>query len=203
MVVACIALAVALAGTSYAAVTLPKNSVGTKQLKRNAVTSIKVKNNALTGADVLEARLAKVPSAARADTATTAGCAAPSGGAGGGLSGTYPAPSIAGNAVGSANVVDASQATGLRKSDIAAVATTVMFDPPNIAANSCSVAGTPVPGAQVGDMIITHPVSSYWGTLTWAPLTVIPGGTVVIRVCNTVGFSQDGGPLPFSLLLIR
>jgi hypothetical protein len=41
MVVACIALSVALGGTSVAAIqALPKNSVGTKQLKRNAVTSI-------------------------------------------------------------------------------------------------------------------------------------------------------------------
>jgi hypothetical protein len=54
MVVACLALAVALTGTSYAASRLPANSVGTKQLKKNAVTSTKVKNNALTGADVKE-----------------------------------------------------------------------------------------------------------------------------------------------------
>jgi hypothetical protein len=33
MVVACFALAIALGGTSYAAVSLPKNSVGTKQLR--------------------------------------------------------------------------------------------------------------------------------------------------------------------------
>ena len=39
LVVACIALAIALGGTSYAAVTLPRNSVGTKQLKKNAVNS--------------------------------------------------------------------------------------------------------------------------------------------------------------------
>ena len=66
LVVACLALTIALGGTSYAAVSLPRNSVGTKQLKRNAVTSIKVKNNALTGADILESRLARVPSARNA-----------------------------------------------------------------------------------------------------------------------------------------
>ena len=73
MVVACIALAVALGGTSYAAIKLPAGSVGTKQLKKNAVTSPKVKNNALTGADVLESSLAQVPSAASATNATSAG----------------------------------------------------------------------------------------------------------------------------------
>ena len=72
MVVACIALAFALGGTSYAAIKLPAGSVGTKQLKKNAVTSPKVKNNALTGSDVLESSLAQVPSAASATNATNA-----------------------------------------------------------------------------------------------------------------------------------
>jgi hypothetical protein len=72
MVVACIALTIALGGTSYAATKLPARSVGTKQLKKNAVTSPKVKNNALTGADVLESSLAQVPSAASAGNAANA-----------------------------------------------------------------------------------------------------------------------------------
>jgi hypothetical protein len=46
-----IALFVALGGTGYAAVNLPKNSVGSRQLKPNAVTSSKVKNGALLAAD--------------------------------------------------------------------------------------------------------------------------------------------------------
>jgi hypothetical protein len=72
MVVACIALGVALGGTSYAAIRLPAGSVGAKQLKKNAVTSPKVKNNAITGADVRESTLAQVPSAANATSATNA-----------------------------------------------------------------------------------------------------------------------------------
>lgn len=50
-VIAMIALAVALGGTSYAAFVLPAHSVGTKQLKKNAVTSLKVKNGSLLKAD--------------------------------------------------------------------------------------------------------------------------------------------------------
>jgi hypothetical protein len=83
MVVACIALSVALGGTSFAAIqALPKNSVGTKQLKKNAVTNPKIKanavngakvaNNSLTGADVNEASLGTVPSATNATNATSA-----------------------------------------------------------------------------------------------------------------------------------
>jgi hypothetical protein len=50
-VIACIALAVALGGTSYAAVGLPAGSVSTAQLKANSVTSVKVKNGTLAKAD--------------------------------------------------------------------------------------------------------------------------------------------------------
>jgi hypothetical protein len=51
-VVAIIALIVALGGTGYAAVSLPKNSVGSKQLKKNAVTGSKIKANAVTGSKI-------------------------------------------------------------------------------------------------------------------------------------------------------
>jgi hypothetical protein len=45
--VSLIALFVALGGTTYAAVTLPKNSVGARQIKKNAVTASEVKRNAV------------------------------------------------------------------------------------------------------------------------------------------------------------
>jgi hypothetical protein len=71
-VISLIALFVALGGTGYAAIKLPKNSVGSKQIKKNAVTGAKVKADTLTGADILESSLAKVPSATAADTAAKA-----------------------------------------------------------------------------------------------------------------------------------
>ena len=48
LVVSAVALFVALGGTTYAAVSVPKNSVGTAQLKNNAVTAPKIKNGAVT-----------------------------------------------------------------------------------------------------------------------------------------------------------
>ena len=58
MVVASIALLVALAGTSVAAVTsLPSNSVGTAQLQRNAVISSKVDNGSLLTVDFAPGQL--------------------------------------------------------------------------------------------------------------------------------------------------
>jgi hypothetical protein len=50
-VIAVLALFVALGGTSYAALQLPKGSVGAKQLKKNAVTSPKVKPGSLVLSD--------------------------------------------------------------------------------------------------------------------------------------------------------
>ena len=71
-VMATVAVFVALGGSSYAALSLPKKSVGTKQLKRNAVTSSKVRNGAITGVDVNESSFGQVPSAATAANATNA-----------------------------------------------------------------------------------------------------------------------------------
>jgi hypothetical protein len=72
MVIACLALAVALGGTGYAAVRLPAASVGTAQLKSDAVTSLKVKNGSLLKVDF---KSGQIP-------AGTAGPAGPVGAAG-------------------------------------------------------------------------------------------------------------------------
>ena len=60
LVIACLALLIALGGTGYAAVVLPRNSVGTIQLKAGAVTSIKVKDRTLGLADFAAAERAKL-----------------------------------------------------------------------------------------------------------------------------------------------
>jgi hypothetical protein len=63
MIVACLALAISLGGTSFAAVTaaLPRNSVGPVQLRNNAVTGPKVKNGTLTRADFVAGTLLRGP----------------------------------------------------------------------------------------------------------------------------------------------
>jgi hypothetical protein len=58
-VTATIALVIALGGTSYAAVTLPHNSVGAAQIKSNAVNATKIKNGSVTGTDVKDGSLSK------------------------------------------------------------------------------------------------------------------------------------------------
>ena len=61
MLVAFVALLMAVGGTSYAAITLPANSVGTKQIKKNAVTSPKVKNRSLKAVDFALGQLPRGP----------------------------------------------------------------------------------------------------------------------------------------------
>lgn len=60
MVVACVALVVALGGTSYATVLqVPRASVGPAQLKTNAVTAKKIAPNAVSAAKVRNGSLLK------------------------------------------------------------------------------------------------------------------------------------------------
>jgi hypothetical protein len=89
MVVAAIALLVALAGTSVAAVTLviPRASVGPLQLKANSVNSSKVLNGSLRRVDFGATQLPRGPRGLRglsgpAGTAGPAGPAGPAGAAG-------------------------------------------------------------------------------------------------------------------------
>jgi hypothetical protein len=49
LVISVVALFVALGGTTYAATSLPRNSVGTKQLKNGAVTRKKISKNTISG----------------------------------------------------------------------------------------------------------------------------------------------------------
>ena len=79
MVVACVALAIALGGTSYAAISLPANSVGTKQIKDRAVTKTKI--SARTIASLRGARGAR-GLAGPAGPAGAGGAAGPAGAAG-------------------------------------------------------------------------------------------------------------------------
>jgi hypothetical protein len=51
-IVAYLALVLALGGTSYAAINLPRNSVGPKQIKKQAVRSLEIRNNGVLSRDI-------------------------------------------------------------------------------------------------------------------------------------------------------
>ena len=78
-----LAVMIALGGTSYAAVKLPRNSVGTPQLRSNAVTSAKVRNGTLLRDDFKRGQLrdSAGDTGAKGD-AGPAGPAGPAGSAG-------------------------------------------------------------------------------------------------------------------------
>ena len=59
LVISVVALFVALGGSSYAAIKLPKNSVGARQIKKNAVSSPKVKDGSLLATDFKSGQLPK------------------------------------------------------------------------------------------------------------------------------------------------
>lgn len=83
MVVACLALLVALTGTSVAAVqAIAPNSVGTAQLRTGAVTNPKLKANAVTGAKVANRSLTAIDFQASSLPRGPQGVAGPAGPAG-------------------------------------------------------------------------------------------------------------------------
>lgn len=63
-VTATLALVLAVGGTSYAAVTLPRDSVGAKQISKSAVRSAEVKNGALLAKDF---KAGQLPAGARGE----------------------------------------------------------------------------------------------------------------------------------------
>jgi hypothetical protein len=71
LIVSMLALVVALGGTAYAAVQLPKNSVGAAQIKKNAVRSAEVKNKSLKAKDLKPGELGTVVVAPAGNTPVT------------------------------------------------------------------------------------------------------------------------------------
>ena len=124
MIVACIALLVALGGTSVAAVSqLARNSVGTPQLRDSAVTNPKIRNNAINSAKVAARSLLRsdfAPGQLPAGPVGPQGPAGPTGAAGAaGPAGVVGAITVRSNSVSIADtgIGDGTHNTGRVRQD--------------------------------------------------------------------------------------
>jgi hypothetical protein len=115
LVVSTVALIAALGGTSYAAFSLPKNSVGTKQLRNNAVTTPKIKNGAVTASKINSAGLT-VPNAVHATNATNAINATNAANAGNATNATHATSASTASALGGMSYVVSGSITNFANS---------------------------------------------------------------------------------------
>ncbi len=173
LVVACIALLVALGGTSVAAVSqlVPRNSVGTVQLRSNAVISAKVKNRSLLAVDFKRGQIPAGPTGP-AGPAGPAGAAGPAGPAG-------PAGSVTRltAVVNSSGSLARSQGT-TSAGRTAAGQYEVIFSQDVTSCTYVASIGNPTSGTPAD------------GTATVAPRNLVPNG-VLVATFDSAGASTD------------
>jgi hypothetical protein len=205
MVVACIALIVALGGTSYAIQALPQNSVGGKQLKNNAVTSKKIKNGAvnsnkvkngsLLSADFKAGQLPAGPQGPRGLTGERGpqgerglqGEVGPAtGAAGGALAGNYPNPALSATGRGPA-------VAGVR---LAADGMVVSWfnrrgGEPTVTHGVSGVYAVTFPGSSFDINLNVIPVASLMGTAGEIEVDGVPPGGVNVQTYDSAGSLMD------------
>lgn len=188
MVVACIALLVALGGTSIAAVSqVANNSVGAAQLKSNAVTTPKIKNNAVTGPKIASNAVAAAKIASNAVGSAKIATNAVTG------------AKIAANAVTSDKVQDGSLAaadfaTGAIPAPSNAYARFLNGPVPVASAvTEATSLSIPQPGNYV---IVAKAVADGFGTVT---CRLVAAGDTDESAANV----NDASPMPISLLVVH
>jgi hypothetical protein len=116
-VTSALALFVALGGTSYAAITLPRNSVGSQQIRSGAVGTSELRKSAVRSADVRDRslRLRDISGSARRSLRGQDGAAGPAGPPGP----TYRASVPAGGTLQRGNAVSAAHQGGTNEYRVA------------------------------------------------------------------------------------
>jgi hypothetical protein len=198
MLVALLALVVSLAGVSYAAVTLPRNSVGAQQLQKNAVSSKKVKDGSLQAKDFKPGQL---PSGAQGPKGEPGAPGAP------GTPGTPGTPGIPGTPGSDAFAAISGRAvvTGLSMwfsldGQVSGADGQVEGLSPNIATTVGNLVvevdtAAPVPSRARSFSILVNGGSVFGCTIPAGSTTCGSGGTASIPAGSRVSFafSLDGG----------
>jgi hypothetical protein len=171
------------AGDAVAEVVLPRGSVGTVELRDGAVTAAKVKDRTLLARDFKSGQIPRGPAGPQGPPGTIDGVEA-----GGDLAGAYPAPTLAADAIESAEVRDGS----LRLADTAVLSGQSRIDAPSIAAHSCLSLRTTVRGVKPYDRALLFPTQNLPVGVSVTPIfNTNLAGRILFRVCNATGKAVD------------
>jgi hypothetical protein len=182
------ALAVALLGTTPLGaaaqeLVVPRGSVGTAQLENGAVTGAKVRDRSLGARDFAKGQIPRGPAGPAGPPGTIEGVAAT-----GDLSGAYPGPTLAPNAVATAEVADGS----LRLADTAVLSGQVRVDLPSLKAHSCVSSSAALPGLKPYDRTLVLPTQNLpVGAFVTQIFNTGAPNRVLFRVCNSTTKALD------------
>ncbi len=176
-------------GHAAARMVVPAGSIGAPQLKTNAVTSAKVKNGTLLAKDFKAGQLPAGPQGAKGEQ----GEPGPAGSiqqaqAGGALTGSYPNPQLANDAVTTDKVTDHS----LTLADTASSNGQVSVDLPNIAAHTCVTKAINIAGRHARDLLVIQPTGNLPAGIVVMPIFDVDAGPFYgLRACNITGNALD------------
>ncbi|MFN8361332.1 MAG: hypothetical protein U0264_15575 [Candidatus Kapaibacterium sp.] len=137
---------------SYPAPLIASNAITTLKLADSAVTTLKIKDGAITTSKINSTGASSGQSMIFNGTSVEWGSPSPSGTAGGDLSGTYPNPSIATNAITTSKIGNGAITTSKINTSGAGTGQAMMYDGTSV------IWGSPTPsGTAGGDLSGTYP----------------------------------------------